>query len=114
MFRMDDADEVVILIDDGQRAEIVLVEEFGHFAGVRVRTTGDQVAVGDFCQRHGGSSEKDADYGDDQRGAAILVDEIDVGDEIKVTLKAGKGLKRIGDSRCDRKSDVVGGHAARG
>ena len=45
LFGVDNPDEAPVMIDDGQRAEVVFVEELGHFATVGVDITAYDVAL---------------------------------------------------------------------
>jgi hypothetical protein len=45
LFGVDNANETFVMIDYGERAKVVFIEEFGHFFAVGVDTTTNEVAM---------------------------------------------------------------------
>ncbi len=54
LFGVNDSDELFVVIDDGEGAEVVFVEELGYFAAVGVDAAGDEVALRQAGQRRHG------------------------------------------------------------
>ena len=87
LFSVNDPDEPSVVIDDGEGAEIVFVEELCHFAAVSI-----DVATDDVTLRQGGKGclwlRKQELYEGDERGNPFLfVEKINVGDGLDVSFE---------------------------
>ena len=61
LFGVNDSDELFVVVDDGEGAQIVFVEELGYFAAVGVDAAGNEMALRQAGQLHMGFCEQDSD-----------------------------------------------------
>ena len=69
---VDDADEALFVVHDGEGAEVVLVEEVGDLFAVGFGVATDNVAVGQVDEGLGGVGEDEADDGDEGADAVLV------------------------------------------
>jgi len=51
LFRMDDANETLFMIEHRERAQVVFVEEFSHFFAIGIDVASDEVTVRQIGER---------------------------------------------------------------
>jgi hypothetical protein len=110
----DDADEAVGGVDDGEGAEVVLVEELGDLVFVLVGAAGDDAGFGEDFEAGFRAGEYEAGEGDDAAEDFGFVEEIDFGDGFGVAFEAAEGADAVGDGGGAGDGDVLSGHAAGG
>src|SRR5258706_9800423 len=76
LFGVNDSDELLVMIDYGEGAEIVFVEELGYFAAVGVDGAGNEVALRQAGQWHLGFCEQDSHDGDEPGDSLLFVEEV--------------------------------------
>ncbi len=105
LFGVDDADQTLIVVDDRERAEVVLIEEFGNLASVSIDVAGDDVAVRKIGEWRPELCKQELHERDEGGDSLLVVEQIDVGDGVDVALEVaqgGDGLDRRWPSRAGR------------
>ena len=111
---VDDAGEVRLVVEDGERAEVVLVEDLGDFAGGGVDAAADDMTLGEVGDGGLGGGEQELDDGDEAGELVFGVGEVDVGDGLGIALELAQGGDGVAGGGVAGEGDVVGGHEAGG
>jgi hypothetical protein len=111
---VNNSDEPTLVVDDGQRTEVVFVEELGDLAAVSVDIAGNDVTLREGGQRSFGLGEQELDQRDKASDPLLPVEQVDIGDDLNVAFKVAQCVDGLIDDGHSGKSDIVGGHAAGG
>jgi hypothetical protein len=74
LLRVDDPDELFVVIDDREGAKVVFVEELGHFAAVGVDVASDDVTLGQSGEGRLGLRENELDEGNESGDSLLFVE----------------------------------------
>ena len=114
MVGLDDAHHAALAIDHGQGVQVVLVEELGEFVLVQVDGAGEDAGFSEHGEARLGLGHDQASKRNGATQHAPLVEQVDLGDTLRVAFKVAQGLDGLGHGRVAAQGNEVGGHAARG
>src|SRR5258707_12770004 len=98
LFGVDDSDEPAVVIDDREGAEIVFVEELGHFAAVGVDVATDDVALRQGGYWRGGVCQQKLHDRNKRGDSSLFVEQVDVGDGFDVSLEVPERVDGLIDN----------------
>src|SRR5579871_18156 len=92
--------------------KVVFIEELRNLASVSVRIAGNQMAVRQFVEDRLRSRQQQPGNRNDSSDAFVSIKQVDVSDDLDITLKVAESLHSIPHRRGHGQSNVLSGHPA--